>query len=51
MTLPFTVHAIDRTSRARRGTLITTHGAIETPTFMAVGTRASVTGLTATRTT
>jgi queuine tRNA-ribosyltransferase len=45
MTLPFTVHAIDRGSRARRGTLVTAHGAVETPTFMAVGTRATVTGL------
>ncbi len=45
MTLPFTVHAVDRESRARRGTLVTAHGAVETPTFMAVGTRATVTGL------
>ncbi|HEX7602563.1 MAG TPA: tRNA guanosine(34) transglycosylase Tgt [Polyangiaceae bacterium] len=45
MTLhPFTVHAVDRDSRARRGTLATAHGPIETPAFMAVGTRASVTG-------
>ena len=45
MTLqPFTVHAVDRDSRARRGTLVTAHGPIETPAFMAVGTRASVTG-------
>jgi len=41
---PFTVHAVDRDSRARRGTLVTAHGPIETPAFMAVGTRASVTG-------
>ena len=41
---PFTVHAVDRGSRARRGTLVTAHGPIETPAFMAVGTRASVTG-------
>ncbi|MFT3924793.1 MAG: tRNA guanosine(34) transglycosylase Tgt [Myxococcales bacterium] len=46
MTLPFTVRALDVHSRARRGTLITAHGAVETPAFMAVGTRATVTGLT-----
>lgn len=45
-TIPFTVHAVDPESRARRGTLVTAHGPIETPTFMAVGTRATVTGLT-----
>lgn len=44
--LPFTVHAKDPGSRARRGTIVTAHGPIETPAFMAVGTRASVTGLT-----
>lgn len=46
MLLPFTVHAVDRDSRARRGTLVTAHGPVETPAFMAVGTRASVTGFT-----
>ena len=44
--LPFTIRAVDPGSRARRGTLETAHGLIETPAFMAVGTRASVTGLT-----
>jgi len=44
MLLPFTVRAVDGESRARRGTLVTAHGPIETPAFMAVGTRASVTG-------
>jgi queuine tRNA-ribosyltransferase len=44
--LPFTVSARDGASRARRGRVITAHGAIETPAFMAVGTRATVTGLT-----
>ena len=44
--LPFTVHAVDAESAARRGTIVTAHGPIETPTFMAVGTRATVTGLT-----
>ena len=43
--LPFTVHGVDSGSRARRGTLTTTRGAIETPAFMPVGTRATVTGL------
>jgi len=46
MTLPFTIRARDVGSRARRGTLSTTHGPVETPAFMAVGTRATVTGLT-----
>ena len=46
MPLPFTVLAVDPSSRARRGTLTTAHGRIETPAFMAVGTRATVTGLT-----
>jgi queuine tRNA-ribosyltransferase len=32
-------------SRARRGTLQTLHGTVETPAFMCVGTRATVTGL------
>ncbi len=44
MPLPFTVLATDPASRARRGTMITAHGVVETPVFMAVGTRASVTG-------
>lgn len=45
MLLPFTVSAVDRDSRARRGTLLTAHGPVQTPTFMPVGTRATVTGL------
>jgi queuine tRNA-ribosyltransferase len=45
MLLPFTVTAVDRDSRARRGTLETAHGPVQTPTFMPVGTRATVTGL------
>jgi queuine tRNA-ribosyltransferase len=44
--LPFTVSAVDAASRARRGFVVTAHGRIETPAFMAVGTRATVTGLT-----
>jgi len=43
MTLPFHVRATDPGSRARRGSLTTVHGTIETPVFMDVGTRASVT--------
>ncbi len=44
--LEFTVTARDPASRARRGFAVTAHGRIETPAFMAVGTRATVTGLT-----
>ncbi len=36
----------DPGSRARRGALATPHGRVETPAFMPVGTRATVTGLT-----
>ncbi len=43
--LPFTVTARDTHSRARRGTVATAHGPIQTPAFMTVGTRATVTGL------
>jgi queuine tRNA-ribosyltransferase len=46
MRLPFSLRAVDPGSRARRGTLLTAHGPVETPAFMAVGTRATVTGLT-----
>ena len=45
MLLPFSVSAVDRGSRARSGLIMTTHGAVRTPAFMAVGTRATVTGL------
>jgi queuine tRNA-ribosyltransferase len=44
--MPFAVSGVDVASRARRGTVLTAHGRIETPAFMAVGTRATVTGLT-----
>ena len=44
--LSFKVSHVDPGSRARRGTLVTGHGAVQTPAFMAVGTRATVTGLT-----
>jgi queuine tRNA-ribosyltransferase len=46
MAFGFTVGQRDPGSQARRGTLETGRGAIETPTFMPVGTRATVTGLT-----
>ncbi|HEY6003399.1 MAG TPA: tRNA guanosine(34) transglycosylase Tgt, partial [Anaeromyxobacter sp.] len=36
----------DPATRARRGALTTPHGKVETPAFMPVGTRATVTGLT-----
>ncbi len=44
MSLQFDVRARD--GRARRATLQTSHGIVETPTFMPVGTAASVKGLT-----
>ncbi len=46
MTLPFDVLATDSGSRARRGSMLTGHGRVETPVFMDVGTRASVTNCT-----
>lgn len=46
MTLPFEVTAVDPGSRARRGTMMTGHGRVETPVFMDVGTRATVTDCT-----
>ncbi|HEY0708090.1 MAG TPA: tRNA guanosine(34) transglycosylase Tgt [Polyangia bacterium] len=46
MPIRFSVSARDRDSRARRGVLHTRRGVIETPVFMPVGTRATVTGLT-----
>ena len=45
MRLPFRLDARDPGSRARAATLITAHGPVSTPVFMAVGTRATVTGL------
>jgi queuine tRNA-ribosyltransferase len=46
--MPFSLRSVptDPTGHARRGTLRTRHGAVETPCFMPVGTRATVTGLT-----
>jgi queuine tRNA-ribosyltransferase len=46
MHLQFSVSAEDPGSRARRGAFVTPHGRVETPAFMTVGTRATVTGLT-----
>ena len=46
MPLSFRPGARDPGSRARRGTLSTAHGPVETPAFMPVGTRATVTGMT-----
>nr|MDP9148104.1 tRNA guanosine(34) transglycosylase Tgt [Acidobacteriota bacterium] len=47
MSFSFAVKKTDATgaSRARRGTLITPHGSIETPAFMPVGTAATVKAL------
>src|ERR1700694_3728978 len=40
--MPFELLARDTTSRARRGRLTTSHGVIETPAYMPVGTQGSV---------
>jgi queuine tRNA-ribosyltransferase len=45
MPFRFELGVTDRHSRARRGRLVTRHGVVETPAFMPVGTRATVTGL------
>ncbi|HET7752970.1 MAG TPA: tRNA guanosine(34) transglycosylase Tgt [Anaeromyxobacteraceae bacterium] len=47
MPFSFQVHARDSSTHARRGSFVTPHGRVETPVFMPVGTRATVTGLTA----
>jgi queuine tRNA-ribosyltransferase len=46
--MPFAFHpgVRDPGTSARRGALTTPHGRVETPAFMPVGTRATVTGLT-----
>src|ERR1700726_4775082 len=44
MTIGFTVLA--RAGVARRGRLITAHGAVDTPTFMPIGTAATVKAMT-----
>jgi queuine tRNA-ribosyltransferase len=43
--LRFTVHAEDRDTAARKGTLSLPHGEVPTPIFMPVGTRATVKGV------
>src|SRR5262245_62548707 len=35
----------DRESKARRGRLVTTHGLVDTPAFMPIGTQGSVKGV------
>jgi len=45
MPFGFSPGARDPGSRARRGTLLTRRGTVETPVFMPVGTRATVTGI------
>ena len=42
----FTIQALDAKTSARRGTLETPHGPVETPVFMPVGTRGTVKGVT-----
>jgi queuine tRNA-ribosyltransferase len=46
MPFRFTPGPRDTTTRARRGAFETPHGRVETPVFMPVGTRATVTGMT-----
>jgi queuine tRNA-ribosyltransferase len=41
----FELHTTDSSSQARRGTLHTAHGKVETPVFMPVGTQATVKGM------
>jgi len=43
--ISFTVIERDPNTKARTGRLLTPHGAVETPVFMPVGTRASVKGI------
>ena len=43
--IKFTIHAKDKNSRARAGTIETPHGKIETPAFIPVGTKATVKAL------
>ncbi len=46
MPFAFQTGSLDHGTRARRGAFATAHGRVETPAFMPVGTRATVTGLT-----
>lgn len=45
--MPLTFSILATAGQARAGCITITHGAIQTPAFMPVGTRAAVTGLTA----
>jgi queuine tRNA-ribosyltransferase len=45
MTDPFSFRLIASDGAARRGEFVTTHGAVQTPAFMPVGTQATVKGL------
>ncbi|MCX7009967.1 MAG: tRNA guanosine(34) transglycosylase Tgt, partial [Kiritimatiellaeota bacterium] len=42
----FTITHLDKTTQARCGSLLTGHGAVETPVFMPVGTQATVKAMT-----
>ncbi len=44
-TSPYSLRCVDPHTAARRGTLTTAHGPVETPLFMPVGTRATVKGM------
>lgn len=43
--MKFTLHATDKSSKARAGEITTAHGMIQTPIFMPVGTAGSVKGV------
>jgi queuine tRNA-ribosyltransferase len=43
--MPFSWEAISTRDKARRGRLLTSHGPVETPVFMPVGTQATVKGI------
>lgn len=45
MPLSYQLHSVDSQTAARRGTLLTPHGPVETPAFMPVGTLGAVKGL------
>src|SRR5438093_8515289 len=47
--MAFRFELLQTDGKARLGRLHTTHGTVETPVFMAVGTQASVKGLTPTQ--
>ena len=43
--MSFSIEALDKSSKARAGSLVTAHGAIQTPIFMPVGTQGAVKGI------